>query len=130
MARPLSDDDRRIFAQTFKRVGLTWQSAFGDQELYALDYFDLFTEVWLRGDQPVIRTDCYRYLSGVSRATAKKYVERAIARGYLLEQDNPRDKRSKLISLAPQVKALLERNYDHAAAEFRKALRSRRSLAN
>ncbi len=130
MAHQLSDQDRRAFAQTLKRVGLNWQTGFGKEDFYSLDYFDLFTEIWLRQGEDVIKTECYRFMSGVSRQTAKKYVQRAVAHGYLIERDNPCDKRSKLISMSPTLKALLEQNYDQAAAEFRRALRRRRALAN
>jgi DNA-binding MarR family transcriptional regulator len=69
-------------------------------------------------------------MSGMSRQTAKKYVQRAVERGYLIECDNPRDKRSKLIFLAPRIKALIEQNFDHAAAALRKALRRRPLMEN
>jgi hypothetical protein len=130
MARQLTNDDRRVLAEVLKRVGANWRSSIGDDDFHSLEYMGLFTEIWLRGADPVMKTDCYRFLSGVSRQTAKKYLERAIERGYLKETSNPRDKRSKLITMAPGLASLLEKNYDHAAAELRKVLRRRRPLAN
>ncbi len=130
MARQLNNDDRRVLAEVLKRVGANWRSSIGDDDFHSLEYMGLFTEIWLRGADPVMKTDCYRFMSGVSRQTAKKYLERAIERGYLKETNNPRDKRSKLITMAPSLATLLEQNYDHAAAELRKVLRRRRPLAN
>ncbi len=130
MAQHLSDEDRRVFAQTLKRVGLNWQDRFANADFYSPDYFDFFTEIWLRQGEAINKTDCYRFMSGVSRQTAKKYVQRAIEQGYLVERGNPRDKRSRLITMSPRLKGLLEQNYDQAAAELRKALRRRRALAN
>ncbi len=128
MVRSLSENERRDFARTLKHVGATWRTMFADEDFYSLSYLDLFTEIWLKGGDPVIKTDCYRFMGRVSRQTAKKYVERAIERGYLLEQDNPHDRRSKLIQMSRELRILLDRNYDDAAAEFRRALRRRRQL--
>jgi hypothetical protein len=130
MARQFSDQERRHFATALKRVGLAWQNRLQDEDFYSLDYFDLFTEIWLREGEQVIKTDCYRFMSGMSRQTAKKYVQRAIERGHLIERDNPRDKRSKLISLSPRITALVEQNFDHAAAALRKVLRRRPPMKN
>lgn len=127
MAHPLSDKDRRVLAQALKLVGSHWQKALHDEEYYSPNYFDLFTEIWLRDDDPVYKTDCYRFMPGVSPQTAKKYVQRAIARGYLRECSNPLDKRSKLITMSPDLKSVVERSYDLAAHELRKALTRRRS---
>lgn len=127
MTRPLNDQDRRVFARTLKDVGAHWRSLLKDEDFTDQSYFDLFTEIWLKDSDPVIKTDCYRFMRGVSRQTAKKYVERAINRGYLMEADNPHDKRSKLIRMSRELRMILDRNYDEAAAEFRRALRRRRA---
>lgn len=122
MARPLSDKDRLVLAQALKQVGLNWQETFREGDYCASNYFDLFTEIWLRQGEPVYKTDCYRFMPGISTQTAKKYLQQAIARGYLLENDNPQDKRSKLITMSPELKAIMERSYDLTAHELRKAL--------
>ncbi len=127
MARELSDEDRRVFVQTLKQVEQHWQRVFRDDEFYSLNYYELFTEIWLKGGEPVYKTDCYRFMSGVSPQTAKKYLQRAITRGYLREGDNPLDKRSKLITMSPQLKTVIERNFDYTAAKLRKALQRRRA---
>lgn len=121
MSRRPSDEDRRVFAQTLKQVGLHWQTILQDDEFHPMNFFDLFTEIWLKGG-PVAKTDCYRFMRGVSTQTAKKYVERAIARGHLLESANPQDGRSRLITLSPDLKTLLEQNFDLTAQQLRQAL--------
>ena len=45
-----------------------------------------------------------------------------IARGHLLETANPQDGRSRLITLSPALKALLEQNFDLTAQQLRQAL--------
>jgi hypothetical protein len=125
MARPLSDEDRRILAQTLKRVGLNWQAMFREGDYDSSNYFDLFTEIWLRQGEPVYKTDCYRFMPGISTQTAKKYLQHAITRGYLRESDNPQDGRSKLITMSLDLKAVMEQSYDHTAQELRKALNGR-----
>lgn len=127
MARSLSDKDRFVLAQALKRVGLTWQKMFREGDYCASNYFDLFTEIWLRQGEPVYKTDCYRFMPVISSQTAKKYLQHAIARGYLLESDNPQDKRSRLITMSPELKALMEQSYDLTAHELRKALPGPRS---
>lgn len=127
MARALSDKDRFVLAQTLKRVGLSWQEMFRDGDYCGSNYFDLFTEIWLRQGDPVYKTDCYRFMSGISSQTAKKYLQNAIARGYLLESDNPQDKRSKLITMSPRFRATMEQSYDRTAQELREALEGRKS---
>lgn len=122
MARPLSDKDRLVLARTLKRVGLTWQQIFREDDYGASNYLDLFTEIWLRQGEPVYKTDCYRFMQGISSQTAKKYLQHAVARGYLLESNNPQDKRSKLITMSPELTATVERSYDLTAQELRKAL--------
>jgi hypothetical protein len=129
MSRQPSDQNRRVFAQALKQVGLHWQTVLHDDEFHSLNYFDLFTEIWLKGGEPVCKTDCYRFMPGVSQQTAKKYVERAVARGHLLERGNPRDGRSRLIALSPALKALLERNFDLTAQQLRQALIDPRDTA-
>ena len=127
MPRPLSDKDRLVLAQALKRVGLNWQEMFREGDYCASNYFDLFTEIWLRQGEPVYKTDCYRFMPGISSQTAKKYLQHAIARGYLLESDNPQDKRSKLITMSSELKSIMEQSYDLTAHELRKALAGQQS---
>ncbi len=125
MARQSYDDNRRLFAQTVKDVVLRWRSTLQDDEFYSMEYLGLFTEIWLMRGEAVYKTHCYRFVPRVGPQTAKKYVQKAIANGYLLESDNPHDRRSKLITMSPDLKALLDRNFDQTARELRKALKHR-----
>ena len=69
-------------------------------------------------------------MPGLSRQTAKKYVVRAITLGYLVENNNPRDRRSRLITLSQDAKALVESNFDRTARNLRSALRPMRSRSD
>lgn len=124
MSRHSTDEERRAFAQALKKVGQHWQAILQDEDFHPLNYFDLFTDIWLAGE-PVSKTDCYRFMPGVSAQTAKKYVERAITRGLLLESANPQDGRSRLVALSPALKTLLEQNLDLTAQQLRRALSGR-----
>jgi hypothetical protein len=48
-----------------------------------------------------------------SAHTAGKLVEAALAYGYLIEHENPADARSKLLTLAPDMRAKLDAFFDH-----------------
>ena len=129
MSRQPIDQDRRVFAQALMQIGLHWQAILHDDEFHSPNYFDLFTEIWLKGGEPVCKTDCYRFMPGVSTQTAKKYVERAVERGHLLERGNPQDGRSRVIALSPAMKAQLERTFDLTAQQLRKVLIGPRDTA-
>ena len=122
MSGSAADRQRRILARTLRQIGNDWHRSFKDEQLGSTHYYDLFTEIWLREGERVCKTDCYRFMPGLSRQTAKKYVVRAIALGYLIERNNPADRRSKLITLSADAKALVEANFDKTAKNLRNAL--------
>jgi hypothetical protein len=79
----------------------------------------------VRSDGPVTKTDALRCMTGVKSAhTAGKYLETAIREGLLIEQENPEDKRSRIIVLAPVMKQRLDRFFDGAVSEVRQANRT------
>ena len=90
-------------------------------------YFSrLFTELWLRGNDAVTKTDAYELVQGVSLQTAMKYVRQAIAEGYLEELDNPRDARSRLIRMTPGLREQFNGVIDRASEAFSGGRSSRR----
>ncbi len=125
-----ADRQRRVLARTLRQIGDEWQRSFDDERLGSVHTYELFTEIWLREEEQVTKTDCYRFMPGLSRQTAKKYVARAIALGYLIESGNPLDRRSRLISLSSKAKAMVEANFDRTARTLRSALRPARSGPN
>jgi hypothetical protein len=107
------------------RIGAHWLDIFeGNKEFYSAAYWDLLTRIW-RNDGPARKTDALKFMTAIkSPHTAGKYVESAIRHGLLVEKDNPRDKRSKLVMLSPDTKARLDAFFDAAVKELRRSSRA------
>jgi len=124
-----TDVQRRAYLTLTDTVGLHWVEMFeGDTEFYSAAYWDLLTALW-RTDKPVRKTDAARMLTGVkSPLTAAKHIDTALARGLIVERDNPTDARSKLLALTPQMRSQLDQFFDDAVdAVLKTADRVRKS---
>jgi hypothetical protein len=89
-------------------------------------YFSrLFTELWLRADTAVTKTDAYELVTGLSMQTAMKYVRRAIEQGYLEELANPADGRSRLLRMSPLLRERFAQVIDRANKAFSAVLGER-----
>ena len=108
-----------------ERIGLAWLDVFrGDTEFYSAAYWDLLTGLW-RCPGPVRKTEALGFMKAIrSPHTAGKYVEAMIRRGFAVETDNPEDARSKLVVLAPDMRARLDVFLDHAITELRTSNRN------
>lgn len=113
-----TDARRRRFLAALRELDSAWVESFHDTGLSDVYFSRLFTELWLRGETPVAKTDAYSYVKGVGVQTAMKYVKRAIDEGYLEEVDNPDDGRSRLIRMSPRLRATFEALVDRAALAF------------
>ena len=54
-----------------------------------------------------------------SAQTAGKYLETAIEHDFIREEENPKDARSKLVSLSPVMRERLDTFFDLAVGEVR-----------
>lgn len=131
MALTYNARQHREYLDLLDRVGAGWLALFaGDTALYSSAYWDLLTRVW-RENGPVRKTDALRFMTGVKSAhTAGKYIATAIERGYLVERENPDDARSKLIDLADDTRAKLDRFFDDCVGELRRSEQSIERLAD
>jgi hypothetical protein len=108
-----------VWVATFHKKG--YKTGFGDV------YFSrLFTELWLRGDDAVAKSDAYDLVQGVSVQTAMKYIRQAIAEGYLEELDNPADGRSRLLRMSATLREDFNEVIDRGSDAFEEALLTRK----
>jgi hypothetical protein len=119
-SKTYTDEERRHFVEALNAMDAYWLKVF-KQDFYDMNYSDLFTELWRR-DEPVPKTQACLFIHQLGPQTSKKYIDRAIEMGYLLESPNPLDGRSKLIELAPEIRKGLAEVIDYAIGRFRDAL--------
>jgi len=117
-----NQEQRREYLQMTDRIGMNWMKVFeGQAEFYSADYWDLLTGIWRAGG-PVRKTDATRLMKGLKSAqTAGKYVEAAIKYRLLLERENPKDARSRVVELSPEMKLKLDEFFDLAVGELRRS---------
>ena len=114
-----SNAQHRMYLDFMEGNAGRWIAVFdGNQEFYSAAYWDLLRGMW-RAEAPVRKTDALSLMTAVKSAhTAGKYVEAALAYGYLIEQENPEDARSKLLTLAPDMRTKLDAFFDHVVKEM------------
>ncbi len=117
-------EQHREYFEMINRIGMKWLDIFeGNTEFYATPYWDLLTNIWYAGGS-IRKTDALKLMKSIKSAhTAGKYVETAIGHGFLQEADNPKDARSKLVMLAPEMRERLDTFFDVAVSELRKSNR-------
>jgi hypothetical protein len=125
LARGLQERRTR-FLIALRELDDAWVSAFHRVGLGDIYFSQLFTELWLRGNDAVTKTDAYELVQGVSMQTAMKYVRQAIADGHLEELENPADARSRLIRMSPGLRELFNGVIDRASEAFGRAFLPRK----
>jgi hypothetical protein len=120
IARGLQERRAR-FLIALRELDEAWVSAFHKVGLGDIYFSRLFTELWLRGDDAVTKTDAYELVQGVSMQTAMKYVRQAIKEGFLEELENPGDARSRLIRMSPRLREMFNGVIDRASEAFGQA---------
>jgi hypothetical protein len=113
-------NQRREYLNMTDRIGVRWLEVFqGDITFYQAAYWDLFTRLWKAGS-PVRKTDALKFMVGIKSAqTAGKYIETALNKESILEEDNPEDARSRLLRLSPQMQERLDLFFDQAVDHLR-----------
>jgi hypothetical protein len=109
---------RRRFLLALRELDDAWVATFHKSGFGDIYFSRLFTELWLRDSVTVSKTVAYDLVKGVSVQTAMKYVNKAIADGYLEEMDNPTDKRSRLLRMSPLLREQFAQVIDRANAAF------------
>jgi hypothetical protein len=109
---------RTRFLLALRELDDAWVAAFPETGFSDVYFSRLFTELWLRSDTAVTKTDAYELVTGLSIQTAMKYVRRAIEQGYLQELPNPSDGRSRLLRMSPLLRERFAQVIDRADKAF------------
>ena len=119
MTLSFSNDQHRAYMELNDTVGRAWVEVFeGDTDFYDAAYWDLFNNMW-RARTPVRKTDALKFMTSIKSAhTAGKYLDVALKKGLLLEQDNPKDARSKLLTLSADLRNRMDAFYDCSITEM------------
>ena len=115
------DETSKRFLIALRELDDAWVSIFRETGFSDIYFSRLFTELWLRGESAVPKTDAYGLVKGLSPQTAMKYIRRAIDEGYLEEIRNPADGRSRLVRMTPLLKSRMADVINRATPAFQTA---------
>jgi hypothetical protein len=113
-----SNTKRRQFVQMINRTDQYWMDILGDKLFHDLNYYDLFTQMWLKHEQTFHKSEQHQLMPNISQRTAVKYVQIAIDHGLLIEHADPEDLRSKLITMSAGLKRKIELFLDYSISVF------------
>lgn len=106
------------FIQFLANIDDYWVEVLGDKRFHDLNYYDLFTQMWLKintgSNDQFRKSDLYIFMPNVSQRTAIKYIQVAIDHGLLIEHTDPEDLRSRQITMSDDLKRKIEKFLDHA----------------
>lgn len=121
MKLTFSNDQHRAYMDFTDIILREWIEVFeGDTEFYDAAYWDLFTNMW-RTRTPVRKTDALKFMTSIKSAhTAGKYLDMALKHGMILEQENPADARSKLLTLSEDLRQQLDAFFDLVIGQMQK----------
>lgn len=118
MTRRYSLAGRTEAAVAIFDIDTFWAKSFADTELNDLNYCDLFTQMWLKRERPLPKTELYELMPNISRRTAVKYVQRALDCGMLDERACEEDRRIRLVTLSRECAGRVERFLDFTCQRF------------
>ena len=119
MTEKFSDQERERFVISLLKIDAYWLQLFGNTEFNELHYSDLFTAMWLRREKSVHKTEACSFMTNISAKTAIKYLNNAVLAGYLIEVEDPKDKRSKLVKMSDDLCVSIENFIDYSISEFK-----------
>ena len=94
----------------------------GDNLFHDLNYYDLFTQMWLQLDgttrDTFPKSELHQLMPNISQRTAIKYIQIAIDHGLLIEHTDPEDLRSKQITMSAGLKRKIELFLDYSISVF------------
>lgn len=110
------------FIQFLMNIDEYWLEVLGDKRFHDLNYYDLFTQMWLKlntgSDNRFRKSDLYMFMPNISQRTAIKYIQIAIDHGLLIEHTDPEDMRSRWITMSHVLKQKIEQFLDHSISVF------------
>ena len=112
------DIRRRQFIQLLDSTDRYWMEVLGNKLFHDLNYYDLFTRMWLKLDDTYCKSELYQLMPNVSQRTAVKYVQVAIDQGLLIEHIDPQDLRSKRIGMSEDLRRKIELFLDYSVSVF------------
>jgi hypothetical protein len=113
-----TDARRRQLIQLINNTDQYWLDVLGDKLFHDLNYYDLFTHMWLRLGDTFHKSELYQLMPNVSQRTAVKYIQIAIDQGLLIEHIDPDDLRSKRITMSTGLKQKIEIFLDYSVSVF------------
>jgi hypothetical protein len=94
----------------------------GDKLFHDLNYYDLFTQMWLLLDgttrDTFHKSELHQLMPNISQRTAVKYIQIAIDHGLLIEHMDPEDLRSRQITMSAGLKRKIELFLDYSISVF------------
>lgn len=113
---------RRQFIQLLNSTDQYWMDVLGDKLFHDLNYYDLFTQMWLRLDgttrDTFYKSELHQLMPNISQRTAVKYIQIAIDHGLLIEHMDPEDLRSRQITMSAGLKQKIELFLDYSISVF------------
>lgn len=113
---------RRQFIQLLNSTDQYWMDVLGDKLFHDLNYYDLFTQMWLQLDgttrDTFYKSELHQLMPSISQRTAVKYIQIAIDHGLLIEHTDPEDLRSRQITMSASLKRKIELFLDYSISVF------------
>lgn len=102
------------------------RSGVGELPFIEPTYFSFLSSIWLESRKNkkarMAIGDAAHFVPGLSMSRASRFVSDAIDYGYLIEENDLKDKRKKYVYLSPETEERISRAIDESITSFKKAL--------